>query len=131
MSPSPTTTARSARFSASSTRCPLSGGAPLAGRLQYGRAMVTEDYFGEGIAASYDESLGEMSDPRAIAQVVDVLAALAGDGRALELGIGTGRIALPLASRGIPVHGIDMSQAMVAKLRAKPGGESVGVTVGD
>src|SRR5262249_44035295 len=96
-----------------------------------GRAMVTEDYFGDSIAASYDESLGEMSDPRAIAQVVDVLAALAGDGRALELGIGTGRIALPLASRGIPVHGIDMSQAMVAKLRAKPGGESVGVTVGD
>jgi len=93
--------------------------------------MDTVDYFGESIAASYDESLGEMSDPRAIAQVVDVLAALADGGRALELGIGTGRIALPLASRGIPVHGIDMSQAMVAKLRAKPGGESVGVTVGD
>jgi SAM-dependent methyltransferase len=62
---------------------------------------------------------------------VDVLAGLAGDGRALELGIGTGRIALPLAGRGVPVHGIDMSRAMVARLRAKPGGDAVGVTIGD
>src|SRR5690606_3795631 len=63
--------------------------------------------------------------------VADFLARLAGDGRALELGIGTGRIALPLAQRGVPVHGIDLSQAMIARLRAKPGGERIGVTVGD
>ncbi|WP_221336952.1 class I SAM-dependent DNA methyltransferase [Thermocatellispora tengchongensis] len=61
----------------------------------------------------------------------DVLAELAGGGRALELGIGTGRIALPLARRGVPVHGIDLSRAMVARLRAKPGGEAIGVTIGD
>jgi SAM-dependent methyltransferase len=58
-------------------------------------------------------------------------AELAGDGRALELGIGTGRIALPLAARGVPVHGIELSKAMVARLRAKPGGEGIGVTIGD
>ena len=52
-------------------------------------------------------------------------------GRALELGIGTGRIALPLARRGVPVHGIDLSRAMVARLRAKPGGDRIGVTIGD
>src|SRR5205823_1609919 len=63
--------------------------------------------------------------------VVDFLVELAGSGRALELGIGTGRIALPLAQRGVPVHGIDLSRAMVARLRAKPGGEDVGVTIGD
>jgi len=62
---------------------------------------------------------------------VGLLAELAGAGRALELGIGTGRIALPLASRGVPVHGIDLSSAMVARLRAKPEGETIGVTIGD
>ena len=60
-----------------------------------------------------------------------MLAGLAGGGRALELGIGTGRIALPLARRGVPVHGIDLSRAMVARLRAKPGGDAIGVTIGD
>ena len=63
--------------------------------------------------------------------MVELLAELAGDGRALELGIGTGRIALPLARRGVPVHGIDLSEAMVAKLQAKPGAEEIGVTIGD
>jgi SAM-dependent methyltransferase len=62
---------------------------------------------------------------------VDFLADLAGSGRALEFGIGTGRIALPLARRGVPVHGIDLSEAMVARLRAKPGGDDIGVTIGD
>ena len=52
-------------------------------------------------------------------------------GRTLELGIGTGRIALPLARRGVAVHGIDLSRAMVARLHAKPGGEAIGVTIGD
>jgi SAM-dependent methyltransferase len=63
--------------------------------------------------------------------VVDLLADLAGHGAALELGIGTGRIALPLARRGIRVHGIDLSEAMVARLRAKPGAQQIGVTIGD
>jgi SAM-dependent methyltransferase len=62
---------------------------------------------------------------------VDFLVELAGDGAALELGIGTGRIALPLAARGVRVHGIDLSEAMVARLRAKPGAERIDVTIGD
>jgi SAM-dependent methyltransferase len=62
---------------------------------------------------------------------VAFLAERAGAGAALEFGIGTGRIALPLSSRGIAVHGIDLSEAMVARLRAKPGAGSIGVTVGD
>jgi SAM-dependent methyltransferase len=62
---------------------------------------------------------------------VEFLAELARDGRALELGVGTGRIALPLAGRGVEVHGIDLSRAMVERLRAKPGGDAIGVTIGD
>jgi len=73
---------------------------------------------------------GPSSTP-VIAATVDFLAGLAGDGRALELGIGTGRIALPLAARGVPVHGIDLSRAMVERLRAKPGGDEIDVTIGD
>src|SRR4051812_33341656 len=72
-----------------------------------------------------------MFDPAVVEPVVDLLVELAGSGRALELGIGTGRIAVPLAQRGVPVHGIDMSNAMVAKLRAKEGSEDIGVTIGD
>jgi SAM-dependent methyltransferase len=90
-----------------------------------------DGYFDERVAASYDESEGEMFDPAVVDPVVDFLFALAGTGRALELGIGTGRIALPLAQRGVPVHGIELSNAMAARLRAKPGGEDIGVTIGD
>ncbi len=72
-----------------------------------------------------------MFEPDVVDAAVDVLAELAGAGRALELGIGTGRIALPLARRGVPVHGIDLSRAMVARLRDKPGGDAIGVTIGD
>lgn len=94
--------------------------------------MRDEDgYFDERVAARYDGSAAEMFDAEAVDPVVGFLAQIAGDGRALEFGIGTGRIALPLAQRGVPVHGIDMSEAMVAKLRAKPGGEDIGVTIGD
>ena len=94
--------------------------------------MPGEDgYFDERVAARYDESSAEMFDPAVVEPAVDFLAELAGSGRALELGIGTGRIALPLAERGVRVHGIDMSKAMVAKLRAKPGGDGVGVTIDD
>jgi SAM-dependent methyltransferase len=94
--------------------------------------MDDEDgYFGERVAASYDDSSEGMFDPALVAVVADVLAGLARGGRALELGVGTGRIALPLADRGVPVHGIDMSRAMVARLRAKPGGDAIGVSIGD
>jgi SAM-dependent methyltransferase len=96
------------------------------------RAVHDDDgYFDERIAARYDESSAEMFDPELVDPVVDILVELAAGGRALELGIGTGRIALPLAQRGVQVHGIDLSKAMVAKLRAKPGGEDIGVTIGD
>jgi SAM-dependent methyltransferase len=88
------------------------------------------DYFGERVAARYDQS-SDIFEPGAVDPAVEVLAELAGNGRALELGIGTGRIALPLARRGVPVHGIDLSRAMVARLRDKPGSEQVGVTIGD
>jgi SAM-dependent methyltransferase len=92
-----------------------------------------DGYFDERVAARYDESaeISEMFDPAVVDPVVNLLVELAGSGRALELGIGTGRIALPLAQRGVPVHGIELSQAMVARLRAKPGGEDIGVTIGD
>ena len=93
--------------------------------------MHDDGYFDERVAARYDESSAEMFEPAAVDPVVDFLAALAGDGRALELGIGTGRIALPLAQRGVPVHGIELSNAMAAKLRAKPGGDEIEVTIGD
>ena len=91
----------------------------------------SDGYFGEAVAAKYDESSAEMFDPQVVEPVVDVLAEIAGGGRALELGVGTGRIALPLARRGVPVRGIDLSRAMVARLRAKPGGDAIGVTIGD
>jgi SAM-dependent methyltransferase len=90
-----------------------------------------DGYFGERVAASYDESSAEMFEPDVLDATVDVLAELARGGPALELGIGTGRVALPLARRGVPVHGIDMSRAMVARLRGKPGGDAIGVTIGD
>src|SRR5919197_6306771 len=94
--------------------------------------MHTDDgYFDERVAARYDESAAEMFDPAVVEPVVDLLVELAGGGAALELGIGTGRIALPLARRGVPVHGIELSEAMVARLRAKPGAEEIGVTIGD
>jgi SAM-dependent methyltransferase len=92
---------------------------------------MPEDHFGERVAERYDESSADMFDPAVVEPVVDFLVELAGDGRALELGIGTGRIALPLAQRGLRVHGIDLSEAMVARLRAKPGAEQIGVTIGD
>lgn len=92
---------------------------------------MPKDYFGKDVAERFDESSGDMFDPAVVEPVVDFLAELAGYGAALELGIGTGRIALPLAQRGVRVHGIDLSEAMVAKLREKPGGEEIPVTIGD
>ncbi|MDP8959379.1 MAG: class I SAM-dependent methyltransferase [Actinomycetota bacterium] len=84
--------------------------------------------YGDRIAEFYDRRYGGLPDLEA---AVHLLAEVAEGGPALELGIGTGRIALPLAERGIEVHGIDASQAMVAKLREKPGGEGLPVTIGN
>jgi SAM-dependent methyltransferase len=92
---------------------------------------VPEDHFGEDVAARYDESSADMFDPAVLEPTVSFLAQLAGDGAALELGIGTGRIALPLSERGVRVVGIDLSEAMVAKLREKPGAERIEVAIGD
>lgn len=89
------------------------------------------DYFDEPVAASYETRWPELFEPGAVDPVVSFLAGLAGPGPALELGIGTGRIALPLSQRGIRVHGIDLSAAMVRHLRAKPGAAAIDVTIGD
>jgi SAM-dependent methyltransferase len=90
-----------------------------------------DGYFGEPVAARYDDSVDDMLDRAGIDTAVDFLVELAGSGRALELGIGTGRVAVPLAQRGVPVSGIDMSKAMVARLHAKPDGTDIPVTIGD
>jgi SAM-dependent methyltransferase len=91
---------------------------------------MPEDYFGERVAARYDDD-PEIFSAGAVEPVVEFLAVLAGNGAALELGIGTGRIAVPLAARGVPVHGIDLSEAMVERLRAKPAAQGIEVTIGD
>jgi SAM-dependent methyltransferase len=84
--------------------------------------------YGNRVAERYDELFSEL-DP---SDAVERLALLAGErGRVLELGIGTGRIAIPLAARGVEVHGVDASEAMVARLREKPGGSRIPVTIGD
>ena len=88
-------------------------------------------FFGEREAAVYDSQEAGMFDPGVVTPAVDMLADLAGDGDVLEMGIGTGRIALPLAARGVRVHGIDASSAMVARLRAKPGNDAIDVAIGD
>lgn len=88
----------------------------------------------ENTARTYSEHLAEVYDQwfgTYEAAAIDLLAELAQGGRALELGIGTGRIALPLAARGVEVHGIDGAPAMIAKLRERPGGDSIPVTVGN
>jgi SAM-dependent methyltransferase len=88
-------------------------------------------FFGEREAAVYDAHVAEMFDPKVVTPVVETLAGFAGGGAVLEMGIGTGRIALPLAQRGVHVQGIDASAAMVARLRAKPGNDVIDVTIGD
>ena len=90
-----------------------------------------DGYFGEHVARVYDDSPNQEFKAETVAATVDLLTGLAAGGRALELAVGTGRIAVPLAQRGVSVHGIDMSRAMVARMRAKPGAEAIGVTIGD
>jgi SAM-dependent methyltransferase len=92
---------------------------------------MPQDYFGERIAQTYEAKWPELFDPAVIDPAVGFLADLAGTGAALEFGVGTGRIALPLSRRGVRVHGVDLSPAMVARLRASPGAQSVAVTIGD
>jgi len=92
---------------------------------------VAEDYFSGYVAERYDERYAAKADPVEVDPIVDFLVDLAGDGSALELGVGTGRIAVPLRRRDVRVHGIDLSEAMVAKLKEKPGAEDVEVTIGD
>jgi SAM-dependent methyltransferase len=92
---------------------------------------VRPDYFDQPIAQSYETRWPELFQPAAIDPVVRFLGELAGSGHALELGIGTGRIALPLSRRGVRVHGIDLSAAMVAQLRSQPGSDAIAVTIGD
>jgi SAM-dependent methyltransferase len=93
--------------------------------------MSEEGFFGEQVAASYDEDSAAMFDPAVVEPTVDVLAELAGDGAALEFAVGTGRIALRLAARGVRVAGIDNSEAMLARLAEKPGAEGIEATLGD
>jgi SAM-dependent methyltransferase len=89
----------------------------------------TDATYGDRIADLYDEWYGA-SRAKDSTDAVSFLRGLAGGGPALELGVGTGRIAIPLAATGIDVHGIDASEAMVAKLRSKPGGDRVTATIG-
>ncbi len=88
------------------------------------------DYFGEDVAARYDDDVAGF-EPTVLDPVVDFLFERARGGAVLELGIGTGRVAVPLARRGVRVHGIDLSPAMVARLQEKPEAVEIGVTMGD
>jgi SAM-dependent methyltransferase len=93
--------------------------------------MARKNYFDKEVAERYDETSQEMYAPDVLEPAVEFLADLANGGPALELGIGTGRIAVPLSERGIDVHGIDLSAEMLDQLRAKPGGDRISTTVGD
>ena len=89
------------------------------------------NYFDGWIAERYEVLWSHLFEPEVVDPAVSFLADLAGDGAALELGIGTGRLAIPLSRRGMRVHGIELSAAMVAQLHAKPGSTDIEVTVGD
>lgn len=91
---------------------------------------MSDGVFDAEVAETYDVDHGG-TDPALVAATVDVLADLAQGGAALEFAIGTGRIALPLAAKGVPVSGIELSSAMVAEMRKKPGGAEISVVIGD
>ena len=93
--------------------------------------MHDDGYFDEPVAARYDETASERFQRDEVDPTVDLLVELAAGGRALEFAIGTGRIGLPLAARGVEVEGIELSEAMAKRLRAKPGGADIPVTIGD
>jgi SAM-dependent methyltransferase len=92
---------------------------------------VPQNQFVGSVAEGYDAGSPEMYVPALVEATVAFLAAEAHGGRALEFGIGTGRIALPLSHRGVEVHGIDISADMIEQLRRKPGSEAITTTVGD
>jgi hypothetical protein len=92
---------------------------------------VPENHFDGWVAANYDATVADRYAPDVLEPTVDVLADLAGAGRALEFAVGTGRVALALRARGVDVTGIELSPAMVEQLRAKPGGADLPVTIGD
>jgi SAM-dependent methyltransferase len=83
------------------------------------------------VAEIYDKTYPAMFEPSVLGPMTSVLAELARDGAALEFAVGTGRVALPLSARGIPVHGLELSQHMADRLRAKPGSDAVAMTIGD
>jgi SAM-dependent methyltransferase len=90
--------------------------------------VASPDLYGERWADVYDDEYSSMVPPD---EQLELLAELADGGPALELGIGTGRIALPLVARGVDVSGLDASPSMIERLRAKPGGDAIPVTIGD
>src|SRR4051812_26649547 len=92
---------------------------------------MAETHFDEWIAQHYDTLWPELFDPAFVEPTVDFLADLVGTGAALEFGIGTGRVALPLSRRGVPVYGIELSEPMINQLRAQDGSSSIEVTFGD
>jgi len=92
---------------------------------------VVRNYFDEDVAERYDESAAEMFDPGVVGPAVDFIAEQARGGAALEFGVGTGRIAIPLVAAGITVAGIDLSPAMIDRLEAKPRGADIETSVGD
>ena len=85
----------------------------------------------DAVAAMYDQSAPEMYTAEVLGPAVDFLADIAGDGRALEFAVGTGRVGLALSERGVEVHGIELSGPMVDQMLAKPGADRIGVTIGD
>jgi SAM-dependent methyltransferase len=104
----------------------------LAGLVAPDQAVgLPENYFDGWIAQRYEALWPHLFDPEVVGPAVDFLARLAGRGPVLELGIGTGRLALPLSRRGIRVCGIDLSPAMVEQLRSQSGSSDIDVTIGD
>ena len=93
--------------------------------------MTSSDLWDEETAERYDEASAGMFAPEVLDPAVDFLVRLAGDGPALELAIGTGRVGVPLLARGVPVHGIELSAPMVAQLRRKADAEALPVAIGD
>jgi SAM-dependent methyltransferase len=93
--------------------------------------MTSSDLWDEATARRYDATSAQMFAPEVLGPAVEFLAALAGPGPVLEFAVGTGRVAIPLAGRGLPVHGIELSPAMAGQLRGKTGGRDLPVVVGD
>lgn len=95
------------------------------------RDVTSSDYWDQATAEAYDQDTAELSTPEALAPALDTLERLAAGGRALELAIGTGRVAVPLSARGVPVTGIELSEPMVAQLRRKADEDEIPTVIGD